>query len=82
MSRAARHAPMNSMGQPWTIETWSCTRCGATGPDRDDVRSGSPGGLPFPGCSKGHASGHGHCDLVYTPALHDAAIRARRGERP
>lgn len=30
-------APRNSLGQPWTGQTWRCVLCPATGPDRDDL---------------------------------------------
>jgi hypothetical protein len=35
-----KHGPTNSLGKPWAGETWSCDRCGDTGPDRDDVAHG------------------------------------------
>lgn len=63
MARTARASgPRNSLGRPWNGETWSCTRCGETGPDRDD--------LP--------RSAHAPHTLAFHPAEHHAAIIARR----
>ena len=64
----AKRPPTNSLGEPWVEgQTWTCTGCGATGPDRDDV--------PMP------ASCECFAPVLYAPPEHEAAIRAREAAR-
>lgn len=68
----ARRPPTTSAGTVHTVETWTCTRCGETGPDRDD--------RPLPGCPA-HPSGRQYAphEIVYAPEAHHAAVVAGRG---
>jgi hypothetical protein len=71
MTSIAKRPPTNSAGRPWTGETWSCSRCGETGPDRDDV--------PHSGCPKhptARVSWAPH-DLAFHPEAHAERVAAR-----
>lgn len=57
--------PISSFGTPWDGETWSCSQCGETGPDRDDHRIGSCPARP-----------RGMHDITYSPPEHEARVRA------
>lgn len=72
---SARHVPGNSLGRPWKGETWTCRRCGATGPDRDDVAFDAYCRLHPAGA---RAGGH---ELRYAPEAHAAELRARETAR-
>ena len=64
----AKRPPTNSLGESWVEgQTWTCTGCGATGPDRDDVR------MP--------ASCECIAPMHYARPEHEAAIAARRAAR-
>ena len=64
--------PRNSLGAPFTGETWTCLRCGATGPDRDGDRTSlarCPRDTDF--------GGRGPCELSFSPPAHELAVRMR-----
>jgi hypothetical protein len=63
--------PRNSVGKPWTGETWRCTRCDAAGDDRDD--------RPLSGCAA-HPSRLSWAPhhLVFEPGEHHADVVTRR----
>lgn len=54
MARAAR-VPVNSNGQPYRDgDVWTCSRCGQSGPDRDDVEMARCPHESRMGCHEGH----------------------------
>lgn len=60
-----RHVPINSLGEEWRPgQTWSCSRCGRSGPDRDDVA--------LPECRQ-----RSYHDLTFHPPAHASAIKQR-----
>jgi len=64
--------PRNSLGAPWSGETWLCAWCGERGPDRDDVAHSACPSHPL---WRGRVGAPHH--LSFAPAEHDAAMRAR-----
>lgn len=67
--RTTREGPRNSLGLPWAQgQTWTCARCGGSGPDRDDVVLAE--------CGAGAARRTYH-DLAFHPPEHAAALAAR-----
>ena len=64
--------PRNSLGAPWSGETWRCQWCGETGPDRDDVAHSACQCHPL---WRGRSGAPHH--IIFSPAEHDAAVRAR-----
>ena len=74
--RRARSGPTNSAGEPWAEgQSWTCARCGGSGPDRDDrVLSAC---LPREGAAP-HMAWH---ELAFVPPSHAAKIAARKESR-
>jgi hypothetical protein len=74
MSARKAYVPRNSLGQPWREgQSWSCSACGLTGPDRDDVN--------MPDCTVHGSRGAHGLPLTFHPKEHAAAIAARKEAR-